>query len=246
MNEYSYISINEVLADVTVALGDRDERRLSHGFYKAQVRNAMDELGFSTVFLEGFEDTEIPADHKIVLPAAAYRIKNLHIFKGTPDNITTMSNVYWKKGAHSEGFETGFTANYYPGSNDPYYGNNLRSYGESIYWFIFHGGDIVLSDGCADFDYVRVVYDGIPSGILDEAGLIPPEARKAVVLWTIEKCASFLKVDDSKYRTIQLDAASQLDEYGYNGAWQEAKRRIKYLGKKIRRDVIEYNNRPRA
>ena len=246
MNEYSYISINEVLADVTVALNDQDERLLSHGFYKAQVRNAMDELGFSTVFIERFEDTEIPADHKVTMPVAAYRLKNLHIFKGTSDDITAMSNVYWKKGAHSEGFETGFTANYYPGNDDPYYGNNLRGYGESIYWFIFHHGNIVLSDACETFDYVRVVYDGIPSGILDEANLIPQEVREAVVMWVIEKCASFLKVQDSKYRVVQLDAAAQLDKYGLNGAWQEAQRRIKYLGKKIRRDVIEYNNRPRA
>ena len=104
----------------------------------------------------------------------------------------------------------------------------------------------MLSDACSSYDYIRIVYDGIPSGELDSVRLVPPEVRKAVVLWVIEKCAGFLKFKEPAYRTVQLDAAAQLDEYGINGAWHEAKMRIKYLGKKILRDVLEYNARPRA
>jgi hypothetical protein len=247
VNENNFISINEVLADVTVMVGDPEERLLSHGFYVAQVRNAIDELGFDTVFLEGYEDIEIPATHNISLPQNAYRIKRMHIYKGDPITVTHMENVYWKKGGLSMGKDQGFTANMYPGSSDPYFGNGLYAQSEAIYWFVYHKGVITLSDGCDGFDYLRVVFDGIPSGVLDEAKMVPPEVRNALVLWAVEKCASALKTKDIKlYRTIQIDAAAQLDLHGFNGVWQQAKRRLKYMGKKSMSDVAEYNNRPRA
>lgn len=246
VNEHNFISINEILADVTLGLNDREERKLSHGFYVAQVRYAIDELGFSTVFLEGHTDVQIPANHIIPTPSNAYRIKSLHVFTGDPNNITSMENVYWKKGArNSGGKDAGFTANYYPGMADIYFGS-LPCVLDSVYWFIYNNGNIILSDGCSSFDYLRIVYSGIPSGTLDDMAMIPPEVRKAIVLWVTEKCAGFLKATFPEYRTIQLDAAAQLDEYGFNGAWNEAKGRIKYLGKKIWNDIMNYNNRPRA
>ena len=247
VNEHNFISLNEVLADVTQALNDKEERKLSHGFYVAQVHNAIDELGFSTVFLEGHADIQIPANNIVSMASNMYRLKKVHVFNGTPNNITSMENVYWKKGAIATGGKDGgFTANMYPGFLDIYFGNSLYSSPDTVYWFVYNKGNLVLSDACASFDYVRLVYDGIPSGSLDDAKFVPPEVRKAVVLWTIEKCAGFLKASEPGYRTIQLDAAAQLDEYGFNGAWQEAKRRIKYLGKKVMSDIMNYNNRPRA
>jgi hypothetical protein len=247
VNENSFISINEVLADVTVALDDQEERLLNHGFYVAQVRNAIDELGFDTVFYEDHADREIPANNIIVVPSNVYRIKNLHLFTGAPDNIESTANLYWKKGARDlGGKDRGYTANFYPGIDDLYYGNSFSS-AETAYWFKFHNGNIILSDGCTSWDYIRIVYDGIPSNSnLSEANMIPPEVRKALVLWAIEKCSGTLKVRDAKYRTIQLDAARDLDEYGQRGAWHEAKMRLKYMGKKFLRDTLHYSDRPHA
>ena len=247
VNENNYISINEVLADVLVAMNDVDARKISLSFYQAQVRNAIDELGFDTVFVEDQLDLAIPADHIVAFPATAYRIKQAFIYTGTPTDIGYVQNLYWKKGARTAGFETGYTANNHPSNHsDPFY--NTPAWGDPAiaYFFSFVNGNITLSDSCASYDYVRIVYDGIPSGILTEAKMIPPEVRAAVVLWVIEKCASFLKLKDGNYRTVQLDAAAQLDEFGMNGAWHHAKMRIKYQGKKIRNDIAEFNARPRA
>lgn len=246
VNENNFISINEVLADVTVAMDDVDTRKLSSGFYEAQVRNAIDELGFDTVFAEDKLDMEIPADNIVPFPAAAYRIKQVFIFTGDPDDIGYVQNVFWKKGARGAGFEKGYTANNRPGANDMYF--NTPTWGDTsiAYFFSFVNGNITLSDACTSYDYVRVVYDGIPSGVLADAALVPPEVRKAVVLWAIEKCASFLKIKDPAYRVVQLDAAAQLGEYSMDGAWAEAKRRIKFQGKKVKQDLSEYNARLRS
>lgn len=247
VNENSFISINEVLSDVLVALNDEDTRKLTPGFYRAQVRNAVDELGFDTVFQEYKIDVPIPSNHIVSFPSNAYRIKNAHIYSGSPDNIGYVQNLYWKKNARTEGFEKGYTANNHPSnSSDNYFTSPTWGDTNIAYFFSFVNGNIYLSDPCASYDYVRIIYDGIPSGVLDEVKMVPPEARKAIVLWVIEKCASFLKIKDPAYRAVQLDAAAQLDEYGMNGSWHEAKMRIKYLGKKVLRDVLEYNCRPRA
>lgn len=247
VNVNNFVSLNEILSDVTVALDDKDTRKLSEGFYRAQVRNCVDELNFDTVFIEDKLDIEIPADHIIEFPAAAYRIKQVFIFTGDPDDIGYVQNVYWKKGARGAGFEKGYTSNNHPGNYfDIYHTNPMWGDIDIAYFFSYVNGDLTLSDACDSYDYARVVYDGVATGILADTALVPPEVRKAVVLWTIEKCASFLKVKYPGYRTVQLDAAAQLDEFGQNGAWAEAKRRIKYQGKKIRQDLSEYNARMRT
>jgi len=248
VNENSFISLNEILADALVALQDEDTRKLTPGFYRAQVRNGVDELGFDTVFQEcPPHDVPMPANHIITAPANAYRIKNIQIYTGSPDDIGYVQPLYWKKGARTEGFEKGYTANNHPGNySDIYYTSPNWGDTDIAYFFSYVRGNIYISDSCDSYDYVRIIYDGIPSGVLGDVKLIPPEVRKAIVLWVIEKCASFLKIKYPEYRTVQLDAAAQLDEYGYQGAWHEAKMRLKYLGKKVMRDVAEYNTRPRA
>ena len=248
VNENSYISISEVLADVLVHLQDEAMRKLTPGFYRAQVRYGIDDLGFDTVFQEGPPlDVPIPANNIVTFPSSAYRIKNVHIYTGSPDNIGYVQNLYWKKGARTEGFEKGYTANNHPGNySDIYFTSPTWGDTDIVYYFSYVHGNLYLSDPCTSYDYIRIIYDGIPSGILDEAKMIPPEVRKAMVLWVVEKCAGMLKYKDAAYRTIQMDAAAQLREYSMDGAWHQAKMRLKFLGRKVMRDVLEYNCRMRS
>lgn len=246
-NEHSYLSINEVLADALVQLNDSATRKLSMGFYRAQVRNAMDELGFGTVFQELHKDWPIPANNIIVFPANAYRIKQVQIYTGSPDDVGYVQPVYWKKGGKSEGYGKGYTADNHPSNySDIYFDTPAWGDTDINYFFTFTRGNLVLSDPCSAYDYVHIAFDGIPSGVLDDVKMVPPEVRAAVVLWVVEKCAAALKMREPAYRTVQADAAAQLDEFGMAGAWHEAKMRLKYQGKKIQRDIAEYNNRPRA
>ena len=73
--------------------------------------------------------------------------------------------------------------------------------------------------------------------------MVPPEAREALVLYAVEKCAASLKLRDNRYRAVQVDAASQLDRYGLNGAWHNTKMLLTRLDSKKLRDVILYNSR---
>ena len=242
INPKNFLSIKEALADVTVALNDEAMKMLTPGFYNSQVKYALDELGFDIGFLKVTNDFPMPVDLILEMPKGCFNLNGIHIFTGTPDNVGYVENVYWKKGAQTRGAGTGYTADSHMwNATDPFF--KISADNGSLYYFSVQNGLIRLSDACSGFAYARLTFNGIPSGNLDEVAMLPPEIRKAVVLWTTEKCASYLKMRDSKYRTVQLDAASQLDEYGLNGAWHEAKMRLAKLDMKMLKDAIEYNSR---
>lgn len=239
-NPNNYISINEILADVTVALDDQDYRLLTPGFYRAQVKKALDELGFDTFFYDFVEDKEMPDDLQIPIPEGAFNVKGIYLIYGTPDNIKYQENLYWKRDFYTEGEGKGYTATrHHRNVSDPFmkpvWNNKAR------YFFNIHNGIIMLSDLCKGYDYVRIKASGIPSKNIDNVKMIPPEAREGITLWVIEKCASYLKIRYKEYRTVQLDAYQQLDPYGLNGAWHKTRMRLKAVDKKQLRDTILYN-----
>jgi hypothetical protein len=238
-NLQNYISINNVLADILVILDDESQSKLTPGFYIAAVKNCLDDLGFESPFHEVVTDTLMPADLILDMPVGCYNLKQINIFTGTPDDIQYSENVYWKKRAKTQGKDTGFTSDvHHYNVSDPFFRVAINEY--SLYYFSIQNGQMYLSDACQYFEYVRTVYDGMASKNLTTVAMIPPEVRKAVVLWVTEKCAGALKMRDNRYRTIQIDSAAQLDEYGLNGAWHQAKTRITRLDSKKLRDAILY------
>lgn len=242
INPNSYLPLGEVLADALVALEDADQKKLTPGFYRAQVKYALDELGFDSSFMEVPYDVILPDDLVIPIPKGCYNLKHINIYTGTPDDIQYVENVYWRRNVSTRGKGTGHTANINEGNiTDPFIKAPLWSIGP--YYFNVQNGQIYLSDYCESFDYARIIFNGIPSGSLDEFKFIPPFARKAIVLWVVEKCAGYLKLTDAKYRIVQLDASNQLDEYGLRGAWHQAKKRMQSIGSKRLQDVILYNQK---
>jgi hypothetical protein len=242
INYNNLLSVQNILADVLVVMDDEDNRKLSSGFYFAQVKNALDELSFDISFLPVTNDYSIPADLILDMPFGAFNLKEIHIYKGTPQNIRYTENVYWKKNMRTRGKETGMTAGVQGwNTTDPFFQVSVDT--GSLYYFSIQGGMIYLSDACAYFDYARLTFDGLPSKSLDTVRMIPPECREAIVLYTVEKCAASLKLRDNKYRIVQLDAAQQLDRYGLNGAWHSAQQRLLKLDTKKLKDVILYNSK---
>ncbi len=239
VNANNLVSINEVLSEVLVGLDDEPAKKLTIGFYRARVKNALDELGYNTLFLDYHEDIEIPVDLRVDMPEGAYDIKQVHVFKGTPEDIEYTENVYWKKGMIGEG--SNFTADRVWGgtSYNPFI--KTTSIPRGMLYFTVQNGIFHLSHACENFDYIRIMCSGVPSKRLDDVAMVPAETREAIVLYVIEKCASYLKVRDRMYRNIQADAATQLDRYGMNGAWHEAKMRLINLDRKMLKDAILYN-----
>lgn len=252
------ISIQEVVADASLDLDDKTMQKLTPGWYRKQVKRAMDELSFSAPFIEVVKDIVMPDDMKVPVPKGFYNIDNIHIYTGTPDAIGYMENVYWKRNFQTRGgvikeneyTDSGYTANNHEHNvTDPFFKVSLfRSSPTIAYFFNTRNGIIYLSADCSIYDYVRIVGKGVASSELaiDDIKIVPPFALKAVTLWVVEKGARALKSTDTgtrRYRTIQTDAAGQLDEYGFDGAWHEAKVRLGSLDKKKWRDLIEYNSK---
>lgn len=242
INPANFISINEILSDVLVILNDEDQTLLTPGFYRAQVRNGLDELGFDISFLPITTDYEIPDDLMVDMPAGCFNLRQIHIYSGTPDNVQYVENCYWKKGRHTRGANTGMTADvHHYNVTDPFIRVSVDEY--SMYYFTIQNGIIYLSDACANYDYIRLTMDGIPSRNLDDVKMVPPEVRKSLVDWVTDRCAGSLKMRDARYRIIQADAQRSLDEYGLTGSFHEAKMRLRRLDSKQMKDIIEYNSK---
>lgn len=240
INYNNLISINEVLSNVMVVLADETNEKLSPGYYIAQVHDAIDELGFEVDFIPQVNDYKISPDLMIDMPQGCFNLTGIQIYKGTPDNVGYCETVYWRKGVQTRGQGTGVTANVNSFSvTDPFFRCDVWE--NQLFYFSVQNGIIRLSDNCANYDYVRLAYSGIPSKKLDFMKIIPPEVRKALVDWVVVRCAGSLKMRDARYRIIETDAKRDLDEYGYNGSWHEAKQRLLKLDKKKLRDVILYN-----
>jgi len=252
------ISIKEVIADACLEVGDPKMQQLTPGWYRKTVKRALDELSFDAMFIDATRDIELPDDLKLPIPKGVFNIENMWIYTGTPDAIGYQENVYWKRNFETRGREyvdgslsnTGFTANNHPYNyTDPFFKvSTLQQSPTSAYYFNTDAGIIHLSDACQYFDYIRIGFKGYATSALDidEIKIIPPFALKAVTLWVVEKAARTLKVNDTgnrRLRTVQTDASMQLDEYGMNGAWYEAKVRLAELDTKKMKDIIEYNSK---
>jgi hypothetical protein len=242
INPQNLYAVQEVLADVQVIMDDEDNSKLTPGYYKAQVKYALDELGFDISFLPVTQDVPMPFDLMLDMPAGCFNLQKVHLFNGTPDNVGYTEKVYWKKGAYTRGKGTGFTSDV-TGFNttDPFCRAEVNS--GSLYYFSIQNGIIRLSDACQAYPYVRLVFDGMPSKTWSDVKMVPPEVRKAVTDWSTVRCARALKSRDPKYRQVEADATGALDEFGYNGSWHEAKQRLLKLDKKMLNDAILYNAR---
>ena len=240
LNPSDFMTINELLSNVMMILNDEDNSKLSPGYYIAQTHDAIDELGFDVDFIPQTSDVKITDDLMIDMPVGCFNMKDIVIYKGTPDNVGYVETVYWRKGVQTRGKGTGVTSNVNSFStSDPFFRCNVWE--NQLYYFSVQNGIIRLSDACANYDYVRLTYSGIPSQTLDFAQMIPRVVRKALVDWVTVRCAQSLKSRDNRYRIIELDAQRSLDEYGMGGSWHEAKQRLLRLDKKKLRDVILYN-----
>lgn len=241
------LSIQDVISDVLLDLDDKEMQKLTPGWYRRQVKKALDELSFDTAFVDVTRDFEMPHDLKLPIPKGCFNIENIWIYSGTPDAMGYQENVYWKRFFETRGKDKGYSAvnkefNY----TDPFVKSPQTGGGR--YYFNTHSGIIHLSDPCDFFDYVRIAFKGMASAELDidKIRIVPPIASEAVTLWVVERGARALKSTDGRdrrYRSIQTDASVQLDKFGLDGAWHEAKTRLQDLDKKKWRDLIEYNSK---
>ena len=79
---HSFVSVNEILADVLKITNDAGFKMNSRGWYISQIRQALQELSFDTFFDERNEELIIPNDLRVEMPKGAFNLKPLVAYAG--------------------------------------------------------------------------------------------------------------------------------------------------------------------
>ena len=256
MSTFSYeslLSIENILADAIMFVGDPDMRLLNKGYYVRQAKAALDELGFETFFDIRYQDLVIPDDLRLQMPSGAWNIRDLFIFNtyvpGTDEQsgrccqIVDSRRVVHKNNFLTTGYQNGYTAR--NKSNQWDYFIVPISFDNSLYFYNVQNGIIMLSDFCKPYKYLRIVYNGTPSDI-DKTKMIPPFARNAVVAYVVERALFAIKSRDKAKRIDWMDARADLysqPSRTVSSKWDEAKYRLKNMDKKQADDLKEYLSR---
>lgn len=244
-------SIESVLADAILFVGDPSMRMLTKGFYVRQAKRGLDELGFETFFSEQYQDIEMPSNLRLEMPSGAWNLRDVFVFNtyipGDDTNqcceIMTPQRVFHKSNFLSRGAGRGYTARNKTGQDD----NFITPFSSDTTQLFYNvqNGLIMLSDACSAYQYIRIVYNGTPSSI-DKTNMIPPFAKNAITAYVVERALYALKLRDPRYRVAWAD--SKVDLYGQpsrftSSKWDEAKYRLKSMDKKHRDDLAEYLSR---
>lgn len=257
---HSFVSVNEILADVLKITKDADFRVNSRGWYISQIRQALQELSFDTFFDERNEELIIPDDLRVEMPKGAFNLKQIFLFNGSKCNVgQNTPNVYYKNNFWTGG--QGYLAKDkwrnsgdpfhqrregYPGSLGSNYSNTYSS-GErnnQLYYFGMQNGLIMLSESCRQFEKIMVFYNGI-GGEAGDLPVIPPFFRQAVKDYVSLNALDMLIADSTepaqmnKWTFLRSTVDNRMNK-PYDGTWAKAEHRAKHTDKKVRQDYKEY------
>jgi len=247
----SYCSIDGIKADVLVRVDDENERKLSPGFYVRQIKRALEELSFDTLFNVIYRDLDLPQTLNMPIPKNMWNINDIFVWNhGSVDcsqptcddcSINGMQRVFYKRNYISKGKGYGYTARNHENGIDPF----MRRIGNAnmLLWYNVVEGIIMLSPTCSGFDKIRIVANGLMSADITKSKIIPMFVRQAVILWATAECAAALKKKDPTYRVVWMDARTELytpSSRQTGNVWDEAKYRLKKRDKKENDDFDTY------
>ena len=232
----SYCSIEEIKADVLVAINDENERLLSPGFYNRQIKKALEELSFDTYVV--YRDYDMPSTLTMNIPKNMWNIRDIFVWQHSSIDCTQatcddcsiegMQRVFYKRNYISKGKGYGYTSRNHENNIDPF----MRINGNAglLKWYNVVNGVIMLSESCGSFDRIRIVANGLMTADINNSKIIPLFVRDAVMLWAVERAAFALKAKDQKYRVIWMDTRTELftpSSRATGNIWDEAKYRLK-------------------
>lgn len=233
---YDLLSINEIKANILVAVQDEEERLLTPGFYRKLVKDALDELNFETFFNVTFQDIPIPSDLKVPIPSGCFNLTDMFLYQNENCCDIACTNgtvrVFHKANFLTKGFDKGYTARNKPNTPDVFIHN--RGINSAVHFYNVNNGIIMLSDNCANYPYVRLVFNGTASDI-DSLKMIPPFCRKGITSYCVERAFFYLKLREPKYRQAWVDSKQTIAE-----DWRDAVYRLKRLSKLERSNLYEY------
>jgi hypothetical protein len=237
-SSHDFVSVNEILSDVTAVVHDREFSMMSKGWYTSQVQQALHELSFDTVFDEKRVVIPVPSDLRAELPSGAFNIKEIYLFNGTECDIASSQRVWYKKNHFTAG--SGRISN----GNDPFFGNVNEP---NIFYADMYNGMIVLSSNCRIYQNLFVVYNGVGCEV-GAVPVVPLFLREVTKLWVSDKAFEIRQAQSigtsefSQWRAMKSDNYVKLKGGNYS-EWDKAELRVKSMGTKARRDFKEYLTR---
>lgn len=250
------LSYKEILADVLVNVDDKEQRLLTPGWYKRQVKLGLDKLNYQAPFIERFKDFKMPSDLIVEMPAGSWDVIEVFVWNGASNDcceegesccdcvISSSVRLFHKDNFHTYGYQKGYTAKVKTGQADYYIKNSTND--ANVYFYYSNEGKLYLSDICANFQNVRVIYNGTANTDIDTVKFIPPFCREAIIGYVTERVFFALKVQEPKYRLAWADAKQDL--YGMIdrmniSKWDLAISLLKAIDTKYRDDLDEYLSR---
>ena len=188
----SFVSPDEIMADVALFAGDSDFRMVSQGWYISQIQQALQELAFDTFFDKQSLSFEMPENLRHEMPEGMFNLTEMYLFNGDVCNIQNAQNVWFKRRYFTGG--NGYVArDTNNNNNDPFYknrtgrGDRLRSDGyrqnggrsetiNNLYYYNIDNGYIMFSSSCLKFEKVFIQYSGMGCNIGDQP-IIPTYLR---------------------------------------------------------------------
>ncbi len=251
----SFVSVNEILADVLRVTNDSGFKISTKGWYISQIRQALQELSFDTYFDERNEELIIPDDLRVEMPKGSFNLKQIYLFNGDKCNVgQNTPNVYFKQNFWTGG--NGFLArDKWNNNGDPFYRSRTGSPNpqarnevtlgsrSQLYFFGIQNGLIMLSDSCRKFEKIMVFFNGI-GGELDNTPVIPQFFRQAVkdYVTSIGLEVAIASADASEFNRLSFlkSSVDQRMNKPFDGTWAKAEQRAKQTNSKVRQDYKEY------
>jgi hypothetical protein len=156
------------------------------------------------------------------------------------DCIIESSHRVFHKDHQTKGDGYSYTANKKAGQSDSFISYTAEHY---EYFYTVNMGNIMLSEMCANYDNIRIIYEGFPNVEIDSVKYIPPFCREVLVSYVTERVFFAMKSRDVAYRLLWMDAKQDL--YVQLGTtkeskWDTAVGLLKKIDTKKRNDIQEY------
>jgi hypothetical protein len=253
MNQNDFVTVNRILANVTVQTNDRDFRSgMSKGWYISRIHEALQELSFDTFFEEITLDFPFPSEKlALMMPKNVFNVRDIYLWNGDCCSPDTSVIVHWKKGYNNRGKGEGYTAKvrengsgnssdpYFPQGGDRYWDNGIGFNSRNLYYANIQNGMIMFSSACKSYENVRITFNGM-GGEIGDLPIVPRFFERAVGDYVSERFFNSKKAEDQrKYRTLWGDAEASLND-PRKGSWKKARMRVSSMNTFERKSMNEY------
>jgi hypothetical protein len=243
MKTNDFVSINDILADVGVAVGDQGyDKGLTKGYYVRQVSRAVEELAFDTYFQVLTKDMEFPENFILEMPSNCFNLREIYLYNGVCGTPTDSHWVNWKRNFNNTGGGTDYTARRKETmTDDPFY---IEGGDSSTLYCNIENGVIMFGSNCNAYSFVRLVYNGMGGEVVD-APIIPRIFRTAVIDYVRVNALTFFALRNPQIRFALQQAQMDLDGAGYHkrGSWKKAEMRMKSMDTWEKENYKEYFSR---